>query len=83
MQVTGQVALQPAAAPPTPPVPPVPSAPAVVPQPPAPQPVAQQPVAGPSTALVLGKFGLKLIQTRFKPNPNHLRWFGLGKSQLV
>jgi hypothetical protein len=23
--------------------------------------------------LVLGKFGLKLIQTRFKPNPNHLR----------
>jgi hypothetical protein len=35
------------------------------------------------TMLVLGKFGLKPIQTRFKPNPNHLRWFGLGKSQSV
>jgi hypothetical protein len=33
--------------------------------------------------IVLGKFGLKPIQTRFKPNPNHLRWFGLGKSQSV
>jgi hypothetical protein len=37
----------------------------------------------PTQQLVLGKFGLKPIQTWFKPNTNHLRWFGLGKSQSV
>src|SRR5882757_2621911 len=32
--------------------------------------------------LVLGKFGLRLTQTGFEPNPNRLKWFGFGESWL-
>ncbi|KAH9036669.1 hypothetical protein EDB85DRAFT_1888804 [Lactarius pseudohatsudake] len=32
--------------------------------------------------VVLGKFGLRLTQTGFEPNPNHFKWFGFGESWL-